>query len=172
MDDSVRDVSIVDEMLEDMSNSPKVDVSLEEWQGVPVLNTVVLTGRLGKDPVLKTIRDDLVVCTFSLAFTHDWDPMEQDQDNTSWIEVECWGSTAKSVERRLRKGLRVGVTGRLCVNKWTGRDGVDRETVILKLLTFEILQSRNESEPRTSGQSDWSSKASSSAPTGLDGLPF
>lgn len=112
---------------------------------VPMINKIVLVGRLGRDPDIKTIGEDLQVCRFSLAVPNDYDPDgDDDEDKTSWFNVEAWGRTAKYIASTGRKGMRVGITGSLGVNAWTGRDGDEREDFIVTADSFEVLQSRSE----------------------------
>ncbi|CDF37642.1 unnamed protein product [Chondrus crispus] len=115
---------------------------------LPLLNRIILTGRLGKDPSLRDISADAKVCNFSLAVTTEYDPDEgRDQDRTSWFDVEAWGSTAEYISKFGKKGMRVGVSGSLNVSSWTGKDGETRESPIVTADSFEILQSRSEQMP-------------------------
>lgn len=138
---------------EDMDAEIELTEEEEELCGdfradLPLLNKVILTGRLGADPTIRNIGDDTKVCNFSLAVTTEYDPDEgQDQDRTSWFDVEAWGSTADYIARIGKKGMRVGVSGPININAWTGRDGELRETPIVTADTFEILQSRSEQMP-------------------------
>lgn len=112
---------------------------------VPMINKLVLVGRLGRDPELKTVGEDLQVCQFRLAVPNDYDPDDDDdEDKTSWFTVEAWGRTARYIASTGRKGMRVGITGSLGVNAWTGRDGDEREEFIVTADSFEVLQSRSE----------------------------
>lgn len=115
---------------------------------LPLLNKVILTGRMGADPVLKNIGDDANVVNFSIAVTTEYDPDEgRDQERTSWFDIEAWGSTAEYISKYGKKGMRVGVSGPININSWTGRDGEVRESPIVTADTFEILQSRSEQMP-------------------------
>lgn len=117
---------------------------------LPLLNKVILTGRVGADPVLRNIGDDAKVVKFSIAVTTEYDPDEgPDQERTSWFDIEAWGSMAEYISKYGRKGLRVGVSGPININSWTGRDGEVRESPIVTADTFEILQSRSEQVPST-----------------------
>lgn len=118
---------------------------------MPLINTVVLTGRLGGDPTLRTVgAREIELCTFSLAVTDDWDPDAGpgQERTTSWFPVEVWGATAGRAASVLSKGLRVGITGTLCVNSWTDKNGKAQQSPVITANKFEILQSRSE----TSGE--------------------
>ncbi|CAN8061411.1 unnamed protein product [Agarophyton chilense] len=130
-------------------------VDIEPDPSFPKLNVVALVGRLGADPVFKITSSGAELCTFSMAVTHDYDPNDSDEDRTSWFDIEAWGGLAKKASRA-KKGIRVGVSGSLAVNFWTGRDGLSREDPFIRASTFEILQSRSEHIPssRSDGNND------------------
>lgn len=113
-------------------------------EDVPLLNSVVLTGRLGQDPTLRQVGRNMTdLCTFSLAVADDVFESGAER-TTSWFNIQFWGSSAGRAAAALRKGLRVGITGTLSVDEWTGRDGQTRNTVSLTGTSFEVLQSRSE----------------------------
>lgn len=116
------------------------------WAGVPILNTVVLTGRLGRDPEFITTKNGLNICNFSLAVSRERPIIcDSDPENlVDWFNVRTFGKLAETVNNLAKKGLRVGITGRLDVNEWTGRDGVKRENAVVTAKTFEVLQSKSE----------------------------
>lgn len=113
-------------------------------EDIPLLNSVVLTGRLGQDPTLRQVGKNMTdLCTFSLAVSDDVFDKNAER-TTSWFNIQFWGSSAGRAASALRKGLRVGITGTLSVDEWTGRDGKKRNTVNITGSSFEILQSRSE----------------------------
>lgn len=116
------------------------------WAGVPILNTVVLTGRLGRDPEFITTKTGLSICNFSLAVSRESTVVfDSDAENlVDWFDIRTFGKLAEMVRDMGKKGLRVGVTGRVDVSEWTGRDGVKRENVVVTAKTFEVLQSKSE----------------------------
>lgn len=131
-------------------------VEIEYDDSFPKLNHVCLVGRLGADPVFKVTRSGAELCTFSIAVAHEYDPTDTDDDKTSWLGVEIWGNLAR-LAAKARKGFRVGLSGSLGLNSWTGRDGVKREDPIVRASTFEILQSRSEPASGSYAESRYSS---------------
>lgn len=124
---------------------------LEEWEGIPLINSVVLTGRLARDPVLKTVKGNLQLCTFTMAVEEE--PMDPKDNAVSWFDIETWGSLATTASRLGKKGFRVGITGSIGMNQWTGSDGLIRESPIVRAISFEILQSKSESFPESQNMS-------------------
>ncbi len=84
------------------------------------MNKVVLVGRLGKDPDLRTSRNGKPYCTFSLA-TANWRTKE-----TDWHNVVCFGKTAEFIGARSAKGDVLAVSGRIANNNYTDKNGVKR----------------------------------------------
>lgn len=128
------------------------DIDIEDWPDSMLdINSVQLTGRLGRDPVLKEIGNDQVVCTFSMAVKHEWDPSSTSEEDTSWFDIEIWGSLGKYAAQYGRKGLRVGVSGEIDVQGWIDRNGEKCSNPIITADSFEVLQSKNESTPSSYG---------------------
>lgn len=118
---------------------------------IPLLNSVVITGRLGQDPILRHVGSDdsrkLALVTFSVAVQNTFpEPNRGMQPHTSWFDCELWGHRAEIAVRVLRKGLRIGVTGQLGFSTYTSKEGDEIDSPVIMVQTYEILQSRSESE--------------------------
>lgn len=168
-----------DDLFEPELSEEDIAMANEFEEGLLLLNRIILTGRLGADPVLKTIGNDLQVCNFTLAVANEYDPDEgPDQEKTSWFDVETWGSTATYVESVAKKGMRVGITGSLSVSSWQGKDGIQREQPIVTANSFEVLQSRSENMTGPSMNESYSGSpreqrdSNKSSGVRLEDLPF
>ena len=166
------------------------DIELEEIDiddvefpdNIPIINSVQLVGRLGADPDLRMINEDVYVCKFPLAVRNDYDPDFTDPDGTSWFDIEMWGSLARRSAKMFKKGMRVGISGSIGINAWVGRDGVERRDPIVTANSAEILQSKSEGMPGTNyGKSRPFSQDAyngsmegeeSSSSSSMDSLPF
>ena len=63
------------------------------------MNKVILIGRLGKDPVSKEV-NGTTVTSWSMATTEKWkDKTGEWKENTSWHNVNCWGTIATNVAK-------------------------------------------------------------------------
>lgn len=78
------------------------------------LNVVVVSGRLGNDPNLRSTQGGTSVCGFNLAVDRGYG----DKKKTLWLSVEAWGKTAEAVSRLVSKGKRVQVSGELDIDEW------------------------------------------------------
>lgn len=92
------------------------------------INTVVLSGRLTRDP---EARGGGSVAAFSMASNRWYYKNEERIEETVFIDVSAFGYEAKSVMERLSKGSRVTVIGRLELSKWEASDGSNRQQIRL-----------------------------------------
>lgn len=90
------------------------------------VNVVMLLGRLGADPEVKTVGGE-PVCNFSLATSEKWTGRDgQPQERTEWHRIQVWGKTAEHCGRFLAKGRECHVQGKIQSRKYTDKDGVER----------------------------------------------
>ena len=78
-----------------------------------------LTGRIGKQPELRTSKAGKPWCALNVAVDNT-DNSDTEAAATQWVQVACFGETAERVAQ-LEKGARVYVEGALKLNTWTGR---------------------------------------------------
>lgn len=122
------------------------------------MNTVILTGRAGRDPELRYFESGSAVAHFSLAVDRNTAGAEE----PDWFDVEVWGKSAQTTADFVRKGSRVGLEGRLQQQKWTDRaTGEKRSKVVVSAYRLELLESKGDRQARQQ-QGD----ASPSAPFG------
>jgi single-strand DNA-binding protein len=75
-------------------------------------NHVVMVGRVGIDPELRQTNEGVSYCRFRLA-------VDQGKDEPLWLSVVAWRNLATQVEKYVRKGSQVLVSGRLSVDIYT-----------------------------------------------------
>lgn len=124
-------------------NTPEAEMG--KFRGdVPLMNTIMLTGRLGADPTLRQVgRNNVSLCTFSLA-VNSMRTKADGTRHTSWFRVNIWGAQGERAAGMMRKGLRVGVVGMVGVDEYKDREGRQRSSVVVHAKSFEVLQSRSE----------------------------
>jgi single-strand DNA-binding protein len=104
------------------------------------LNTLDLTGRLTRDPELRSTPSGQSVCNFRMAVNG------VREDDTVFIDVDVWGAGAEAAATYLGKGSRVAVSGRLGVRDWTSQDGEPRRSVECNSARVYFLESKAERE--------------------------
>src|SRR3982751_2341112 len=90
------------------------------------VNKVILVGRLGADPEVKTINGGNTVARLSLATSENWkDKDGNKQERTEWHRVTLWGKQAEVAGKYLTKGRQVYIEGRLQTSSYE-KDGVKK----------------------------------------------
>ena len=110
-----------------------------------MVNKVILIGNLGADPELKTVGDS-VVAKVGVATTSKWkDRQGERQEETTWHDVEAWGSLAEVMGKYLRKGSKVYVEGTLRRDVWEDKEtGKKRSKVFVRALTVQFLDTKGD----------------------------
>lgn len=88
------------------------------------VNHVLISGRLGQDPILRQTKSDKAVTQLSVATTYG----TGDKELTTWHRVSAWGKTAETCNRYLKKGSKVLVQGRIRHSKYEASDGTKRDS--------------------------------------------
>ena len=92
-------------------------------------NSVMLIGRPGAEPEVKSFSNNSKVARFRLAV--DERRMNANREwvnDTQWFTLVAWGKIADRVERYVKKGMQVAIDGSLRNNEWTDDKG-QRHTV-------------------------------------------
>lgn len=87
-----------------------------------MLNSIILMGRLTRDPELYKSSNDTSIANFTLAF----DNVRVNQDGTrdsSFIDIRVFGESAESVCKHLRKGSKCAITGTIEQRNFLRQDG-------------------------------------------------
>lgn len=110
------------------------------------MNLVILTGRLTRDPELKYGQSGKAYSRFSLAVNR-----AGKKDEADFINCVAFGKTAEVVGEHLRKGKRIGVQGRIQMNRYEV-NGEKRNTYDIMVDSIEFLENRdsNGSSPSSS----------------------
>ena len=81
------------------------------------MNSITITGQLGKDGELRSTSRGESVLGFSVA-----DSMGKDK-GTIWWSCQLWGKRAQSLQQYLVKGQQVTVVGTATEREYTNKDG-------------------------------------------------
>jgi single-strand DNA-binding protein len=108
---------------------------------MPNLNKVMLIGNLTRDPELRRTPRGTAVTQLGLAVNRSWknDAGEQ-QEETTFVDVEFFGRTAEVAKEYLAKGRSVFVEGRLKLDQWDDKDtGQKRQKMRVIGETLQML---------------------------------
>ena len=109
------------------------------------INSVTLSGNLGRDPELRTTAAGGNLLTFSIAVndrvkdssTGEW------KDYTNWVDVVVFGNRAESLSRILAKGMKVTINGKIRYSSWE-KDGQTRSKIEVIANDVDIMQRRED----------------------------
>ena len=91
------------------------------------INKVMLIGNMGSDPELKKSEKEKAFCNLNVATNHSHlDATGQKQTHTEWHQVVCFGATAETCARYLKKGRQVYIEGRIQTERWQDKEGKER----------------------------------------------
>lgn len=110
------------------------------------LNKVLIIGRLGKDPEVKVLQSQQVVCNLTVATS---EKSKDGKEKTEWHNVQVWGKTAENCGKYLKKGSLAYFEGRLHTRSWE-KDGVKHYTTEIVANAVQFLNSKNDGEQKPS----------------------
>ena len=106
------------------------------------MNSVVLIGRLARDPELSyTPNTQTAVCRFTLAVDR---PRRQGEDQgADFLRITVFGRQAETCDRYLSKGRQAAIHGRIETGSYKNREGVTVYTTDIIADRVEFLGSGN-----------------------------
>lgn len=105
------------------------------------LNKVILIGRLGADPEMRSMPSGVAVANLRLATNEGYKDKQTGQftETTEWHRVVLFGRAAEVAKQYLAKGRLVYIEGRIRTNKWQDKDGQDRYTTEIVASDMQLL---------------------------------
>ena len=85
------------------------------------MNKVVLTGRLTRDPEMRSLASGKAVTQFSIA-TNEY--IGQGKERAEYHNIVTWDRLAQTCGEFLGKGQQVAVEGRLQTRSWVDAGGI------------------------------------------------
>ena len=99
------------------------------------MNTIVLSGRMTKDPELKYTSGGKAYTNFTLA-------VQKTKDEAEFIDCIVWEKTAETIAEYFRKGNRILIQGRLSVSSYE-QNGEKRKSTKVQVFSFEFVDNKN-----------------------------
>lgn len=103
------------------------------------MNYVILIGRPGKEPEIKTTPSGSKVVNISLGVDRRG---KDNKKETDWIDCNAWGKTADFAEGYIKKGERVCIMGQLQTRTWQDQNGQNRKSYFVLIDKIELLGDR------------------------------
>ena len=143
------------------------------------MNKVQLVGRLTRDPEIRYSQGENATATarFSVAVNRRFKNAEGNYD-ADFINCVAFGKSAEFVEKYFKKGMAIGLTGRIQTGSYTNKDGQKVYTTDVVVEETEFVESKGASSADNSNNSRHAPSAANnndfmSIPDGIDEeLPF
>lgn len=102
------------------------------------LNSCNFIGNVVRDPELRPVGQSSVA-NFTIAV--GWKSKEK--EGVEWVNVNAWGKLAEIVAQYATKGTKVFVQGRMKTEKYTDKNGVEKQTTKIEADKVELLTKSN-----------------------------
>lgn len=108
------------------------------------VNKVILVGNCGRDAELRYLPSGSPVANVSLATSYRRKDKQTGQytDDTQWHRISFFDRLAEIAGQYIKKGSPIYVEGRLKYGKYTGQDGIERNTVDIVATELQLLGGR------------------------------
>lgn len=122
---------------------------------MPDLNEVRLIGRLTRDPELRAIPNGQQVAQLGLATSRKYKGNDGAMhEETTFVDITCWGKLADTVTRYVKKGRLIFVGGRLKFDSWDDKtSGQKRSKLSVVAENVQFLDSNGNQDESSS---EWS----------------
>ena len=107
---------------------------------------MTIIGRITKDAVVNTLKDDRKVINFSIAINETYKPKGGERTKvTTYCNCAYWVS--EKMAEHLKKGTLVEVTGRIFVTPYVGKDGTAKASLNCYVNSLKIHAWPKDVEP-------------------------
>lgn len=129
------------------------------------VNKVILVGNCGRDAELRYMPSGTPVANVSLATSIRRKDKNTGQytEDVQWHRISFFDRLAEVAGEYVKKGRSIYVEGRLKYGKYTGQDGVERNTVDIVATELQLLGSPRDSQGSSGGYGDDSYSRQSTA---------
>lgn len=130
------------------------------------MNIICFTAHTGKDLDLRYLPDGTAVGQFSAALSSGYG----DKRVTTWLNCSIFGKRAETIAPMLKKGASVAITGEFTARQYTSKEGVEKQSLDVRVSDITLLDKRHASDGPEQKQS--AGIAPKSFDDALDDLPF
>jgi single-strand DNA-binding protein len=105
-----------------------------------VTNKVQLTGHLGQEPIIKTFSTGSQMASFSIATDESYtNAAGKKIENTQWHRLVAWGDQVQEIEKKLHKGSKVSIEGKISNRSYQDKEGNTRYLTEIVVYDFEVM---------------------------------
>ena len=100
------------------------------------INKVIIIGRVGKAPEVRTLQSGTKVAKFSVATSEKYTNKQtgEAKEATEWHNITCWGNLADIAEKYIKKGDQIYIEGSIHHSEHEGKYYTDIRADKVRLL--------------------------------------
>ena len=104
------------------------------------VNKVIILGRLGADPELRSSPSGVTSCNLSIATSQNWTDKSsgEKKEKTEWHRIVFFGRSAEIIDQYVKKGQELYIQGSLSTSKYE-KDGIERYTTNIIGSSFNFI---------------------------------
>src|SRR5918911_5651499 len=123
------------------------------------VNKVILIGRLGKDPEIRSTPQGTSVAKFTLATDEKFtDRAGERQERTEWHNIVAWGKLGEICGQYLRKGKLVYIEGSIRTDSWEDKEsGQKKYRTEIVARDMKMLERKSDEEGYSGGGGNYAS---------------
>ena len=127
------------------------------------VNRVILVGRLGKDPEIRSTPSGTTVAKFTIATDERYtDRAGEKQERTEWHNIVAWSKLAEICGQYLKKGKLVFIEGSLRTDSWDDKEtGQKKYRTEIVAQNMQMLDKRGDDDGSSGGYAGSRSQSSS-----------
>lgn len=126
------------------------------------MNTVLLIGRLVKDPELRYTQSNIPVTTFTLAVNRTA------SEETDFINIVVWRKQAENCSKYIKKGSQVAIEGSIQTRSYEDKNGQKRHITEVVADNVKFLDTKNRVQQEVNEFNNSSIKTETKAIDSLD----
>ena len=108
------------------------------------MNKVMLVGRLTRDPDVRYTSDDNTMCIARFSVAVDRKYKKEGEQSADFPSCIAFGKTAEFIEKYFKKGMKIGLEGRIQTGSFTNKDGVKVYTTDIVVEQCEFVESKSD----------------------------
>ena len=112
------------------------------------MNKVILLGRLAKDPEIRYSQGPTPLCIASYTLAVNRRFKKEGEPDADFIYCKSFGKNGEFVERYIKKGSQIAISGRLQVSSYTDNTGQRKWSTEVIVDEVSFAESRAASESR------------------------
>ncbi|MDC0482518.1 single-stranded DNA-binding protein [Gammaproteobacteria bacterium] len=120
------------------------------------VNKVIILGRLGADPELRSSPSGVTSCNLSIATSQNWTDKSsgEKKEKTEWHRIVFFGRSAEVIDQYVKKGQELYIEGSLSTSKYE-KDGIERYTTNIIGSSFNFISGSGSSSSNSNNNNQF-----------------